>query len=85
MKILILKAAVLALLLGSGPVVAAEEITPEKEAEIMALLASMQCEMDPADIEIEDDGYELDDVFCSDGQYDIELDAELNIVEKRAE
>ena len=39
-----------------------------------------------ADIEVEDDGYELDDVICKGGnQFDIELDKDLNEVERRAE
>ena len=50
------------------------------------MLAEMQCEMDDDDIEKEADGFELDDVICADGgQFDIELDAEFNVVEKRAE
>ena len=54
---------------------------------IEAYLASIECQMDPADIEAEDDGgYELDDVICKGGnQFDIELDADLNEVERRAE
>ena len=60
---------------------------------IAALLAGpvaadghVECQMDPADIEIEDDGYELDDVICKGGkQFDIELDADLNETGRRAE
>ena len=64
----------------------ADEVSADEVAKINALLAEMQCEMDDDDIEKEDDGYELDDVICADGgQFDIELDAEFNVVEKRAE
>lgn len=53
---------------------------------IITLLGDMQCEIDPGNIEAEDDGgYELDDVFCADGQYDIDLDAELQITNKKKE
>jgi len=63
-----------------------QEISPEVVAAIEALLAEMECQMDPSDIEVEDDGYELDDVICKGGnQFDIELDAELNEVGRRAE
>ncbi|MCR8550145.1 PepSY domain-containing protein [Salipiger sp. P9] len=63
----------------------AETPTAEQTAKILAMLAEMQCEMDPDDIEMEDGGYELDDVYCADGQYDIDLDAALNVTNKRKE
>lgn len=60
-----------------------DKATVEK---IMALLKDMKCEMDPKDIEKEDDGYELDDVFCEGGkQFDIELDKNLKETGRRAE
>jgi len=61
-------------------------IDPETVAKIEAMLAEMECQMDPDDIEAEDDGYELDDVICKGGnQFDIELDMDLNEVGRRAE
>ncbi len=55
-------------------------------ARIEAKLAEMECQMDPDDIELQDDGYELDDVICKGGdQFDIVLDTDLNEVERRAE
>ncbi|MCY4207783.1 MAG: PepSY domain-containing protein [Roseovarius sp.] len=64
----------------------ADEIGVETVAQIEAMLAEMECQMDTDDIEVEDDGYELDDVICSDGnQYDIELDSDLNEIGRRAE
>ena len=73
------------LLLAGGPATASDDPTAEEIERINALLAEMQCEMDDDDIEKEDGGFELDDVLCVDGQYDIELDADFNVVEKRAE
>ena len=65
---------------------AAQEVSPDVVERIQSMLAEMQCEMDPGDIELEDDGgYELDDVFCADGQYDIDLDADLNETGRRKE
>lgn len=53
---------------------------------IEAMLADMECQMDPDDIEKSEDGYELDDVICKGGsQFDIDLDNDLNVVEKREE
>lgn len=62
------------------------EIDAATVEKIEAYLASIECQMDPADIEVEDDGYELDDVICKGGnQFDIELDKDLNEVGRRAE
>ncbi|TNJ47422.1 PepSY domain-containing protein [Phaeobacter sp. B1627] len=64
----------------------ADEIDPEVVAKIEAKLAEMECQMDPDDIEMEEGGYELDDVICKGGhQFDIELDADLNETGRRAE
>lgn len=55
-------------------------------AAIEAKLTEMECQMDPDDIEVEDDGYDLDDVICKGGnQFDIKLDKDLNEVSRRAE
>ena len=71
----------------ASPALADEEVDAATVEKIEAYLASIECQMDPADIEAEDDGgYELDDVICKGGnQFDIELDADLNEVERRAE
>lgn len=50
------------------------------------MLASIECQMDPDDIEVTAEGYELDDVICKGGdQFDIELDKDLNETGRRAE
>lgn len=62
------------------------QIPQETVDAIMAMLTDMECQMDAGDIEMEDGGYELDDVICKGGnQFDIELDADLNEVGRRAE
>lgn len=67
---------------GSGD----EEVSTETEAAIMAKLTAMECQMAPDDIEVTEDGYELDDVICKGGkQFDIELDKQLNETGRRAE
>lgn len=64
-----------------------DEVDAETVDKIMAMLADMECQMAPEDIEPEEGGgYELDDVICKGGnQFDIELDADLNEVGRRAE
>ncbi|MAC81870.1 MAG: hypothetical protein CML66_27885 [Rhodobacteraceae bacterium] len=76
---------ILAALAAATPVLADEAPSGPEIEKIVALLDGMQCEMDPDDIEVEADGYELDDVFCADGQYDIELSKDFEVVEKRKE
>lgn len=64
----------------------AHGIDDETVDKIMAMLADMECQMAPDDIEVEDDGYDLDDVICKGGnQFDIKLDKDLNEVSRRAE
>lgn len=60
--------------------------TPEQIAQIDEVLAAMTCEVDPDNIEVEDDGsFDLDDVICEDGQYDIKLNADFSEKERRKE
>lgn len=75
----------LAVVLAAGTAASAQEADPATIERINALLTGMQCEVDPANIEKDDGGWELDDVFCADGQYDIKLDADLAVTEKRKE
>lgn len=63
----------------------ADEVAAETVTKIQALLKDMQCEVAPENIEPDGDGYELDDVFCADGQYDMGLDKDLAVVDKKKE
>jgi hypothetical protein len=77
-------AGLLALL--AAPAFAEAHVDADTVAKIEAFLASVECQMDPNDIEVEDDGYDLDDVICKGGnQFDIKLDKEFNEVSRRAE
>lgn len=79
--------ATLALILSiSGPAFADGHLDAETVEKIEAMLTSIECQMDPDDIEVIDTGYDLDDVICKGGnQFDIELDKDLNEVGRRAE
>ncbi|MGB0661559.1 MAG: PepSY domain-containing protein [Mangrovicoccus sp.] len=75
-----------ALLVATSAFADGHAVSPETVAKIEAMLAEMKCQMDPDDIEVEDGGYELDDVICEGGkQFDIELDKDLKEVGRRAE
>ncbi len=65
----------------------AEAVPAETVTKIQAMLKDMQCEVAPENIELDVDGdaYELDDVFCADGQYDIDLDKDLKVTNKKKE
>ena len=76
----------IAALVLAAPAFAADGPSQEVIDKITAKLTEMECQMDPKDIEVEDDGYELDDVICKGGnQFDIELDRDLNETGRRAE
>ena len=71
----------------AAPMALAQEIPAETVQMITAKLTEMKCQMDPDDIEMTDaGGYDLDDVICEGGnQFDIELDADMNEIGRRAE
>lgn len=70
----------------AAPAFAQDDPTQEQIAQIDNMLSSMTCEVDPDNIEIEDDGsFDLDDVMCADGQYDIRLNADFSEAERRKE
>ena len=63
-----------------------DKATPEQITKIDEVLAAMKCEVDSDNIEVEDDGsFDLDDVMCADGQYDIKLNADFTEKERRKE
>ena len=75
-----------ALALMAAPALAETKATADQIAQINTLLASMTCEIDPDNIEVEaEGGFDLDDVICADGQYDITLDAAYAVLERRKE
>ena len=75
-----------ALALIAVPVLAETGATADQITQINALLASMTCEVDPDNIDVEAaGGFDLDDVLCADGQYDMKLDAALAVLEQRKE
>ncbi|WP_108259252.1 PepSY domain-containing protein [Mangrovicoccus ximenensis] len=86
MKSLILSAALVALAAPAFAMSHGGGLPEETVNAIMEKLAAMNCQMDPDDIEAEDEGYDLDDVICEGGQqFDILLDMDFNEVSRRAE
>lgn len=81
----VISIAFLGLMLAVPSVASAAEVATDKQKAIQDMLKTMQCEVDPANIEASGEGFELDDVFCADGQYDMDLNADLSVAEKRKE
>ena len=83
MRQIILAAAALAV----APFVALAQDGPtdEQMTRIDAVLEARSCEVDPANVEVEADGFDLDDVMCASGQYDIKLDAGFAVTDEKKE
>ena len=59
--------------------------TDEQMARIDEVLTEKSCEVDPANVEVEDGVFDLDDVMCASGQYDMKLDADYQVTDERKE
>ena len=60
----------------------AEPVTEEQVMGIQKTIKAMECTVEDTAIEAEGSGFEADDVICKDGQYDVYLDKEYNVVKK---
>lgn len=84
--ILALGLGALALPVWTGSAFADEKPTADQIGKIDAALAAVSCEVDSDNIEVEADGsFDLDDVICADGQYDVKLNADFTEKERRKE
>ena len=63
----------------------AQEASEEQMTRIGEVLAGMKCEVGPANVQVEDGSFDLDDVICADGQQHINLDAGHAVTERRKE
>lgn len=78
----------MAALLAGGlalPALADDKPTADQLKQIDAALASMSCEVDHDNVELEDGTFDLDDVICADGQYDVKMDAAYKVTDRRKE
>lgn len=68
----------------AGAAAAEKKVSKEATAAIEKALAEIGCK--PGDIEAgKGGGYEVDDVECKDGQYDVKLDKDFKITGKKKE
>lgn len=85
MRRALIAAAALALLPFAAEAEDTTTATAEQMAQIDHTLMARSCEVDPQNVEVEDGIFDLDDVICADGQYDMKLDAGYQIIEERKE
>ena len=52
-------------------------VTEQQAEGVQKAVKAIGCTVDDANIETEGEGYEADDVVCSDGTYDMVLDADF--------
>ena len=62
-----------------------DPLTGLEQSKIDAVLAELNCRVTSETIERQDDGFVLRDVFCADGQFEIRLDPEFEVVGKAPE
>lgn len=74
-----------ALALAAGPALADEKPTAAQLTQIDAALQAMNCEVDHDNVEMENGAFDLDDVMCADGQYDVKMDAAYTVTDRRKE
>lgn len=83
---IIIAAAALALLASTSahtPAYAADEALTEEQVEgVQKAIRAMGCTVADDEIEMENGGYEADDVICDDGKYDVYLDKDFNVTKK---
>jgi len=66
----------------AGTSYADRDATPEETAKVAEALKAMGCTSFD-DVDVDDNTiYEVDDVICEDGKYDIDMDMQLTVIKK---
>ncbi|MCC6713399.1 MAG: PepSY domain-containing protein [Candidatus Dadabacteria bacterium] len=66
----------------AGTSYADRDATPEETAKVTEALNAMGC-TSFKEVDVDDNNvYEVEDVICEDGKYDIDLDMQLNVIKK---
>ena len=73
------------LLLVAGAPAYAGKASAEAKAGVTKVLADIGCTVDKSDIDADDGNYGANDVECKDGNYDITLDKDFKITNKKKE
>ncbi|MGH6736040.1 MAG: hypothetical protein ACRECX_08170 [Methyloceanibacter sp.] len=80
----ILAAALALTFVTAGSVYAMEALTEEQVEGVQQAIKGMPggCTVEDTNIEMENGGYEADDVVCEDGRYDVYLDKDFKVTKK---
>ncbi|MCJ7598173.1 MAG: hypothetical protein MUO41_06010 [Methyloceanibacter sp.] len=65
--------------------VCAEALTEKQIEGVEKTIRGMECTVEDSDITSKGDGYKADDVICKDGNYDMTLDKDFKITDKKKE
>jgi hypothetical protein len=63
----------------------AEALTEKQVEGVETTIRGMECTIENGNIESQGDGYMADDVICKDGQYDMTLDKDFKVTNKKKE
>jgi hypothetical protein len=65
--------------------VCAEALTEKQVEGVETTIKGMDCTVEDSDITSKGDGYKADDVICKDGNYDMMLDKDFKVTDKKKE
>lgn len=63
----------------------AEALTEKQVEGVETTIKGMECTVEDEDIKSKGDGYKAEDVICKDGQYDMTLDKDFKVTNKKKE
>lgn len=72
-------------LVAAGSAYAKSALTEKQVEGVETAIKAIGCTVEKNDITAKGDGYKADDVECKDGQYDMLLDKDFKITEKKKE
>jgi len=72
-------------LVAAGSAYAKSALTEKQVEGVETAIKAIGCTVEENDITAKGDGYKADDVECKDGQYDMLLDKDFKITEKKKE
>jgi hypothetical protein len=72
-------------LVAAGSAYAKSALTEKQVEGVETAIKAIGCTVEENDIAAKGDGYKADDVECKDGQYDMLLDKDFKITEKKKE
>lgn len=85
MQVLVASLAFVVVVAVPSAIVAQDSVTVQELSRIEAVMAELNCRIDPGRVLKQGNEFVLNDVFCADGQFDIRLDGQFRVIAKRVE